>query len=200
MLEELGQGLGLGLLASLLLALLLQQPRLVLEILAPLFVGDAGAGKDLGGKGDQVPKTGLLLLDSLLLLLVANLLVRLELLIILLLHLLGGGREGLLVLLEDGEVVEVLALLVLGLDGLDDGAEVLGVLLGLGPLVLGQQLVLDAALDGAANAEDAVVALLFVEAGQGRLDGLGLLGDEVVGSVGKFVISKASSLVTLVSN
>lgn len=85
-------------------------------------------------------------------------------------------------LLEDGEGVEVFTLLVLGLDGLDDGAEVLDVLLGLSPLVLGQRLVGDAALDGAADAEDAVVALLLVQAGQGGLHDLGLLGDEVVGS------------------
>lgn len=72
---------------------------------------------------------------------------------------------------------------MLGFDGLDDGAEVLDVFIGLGPLVLGQQLVGNAALDGAADAEDTVVALLFVEAGQCGLDNLGLLGDEIIGSM-----------------
>lgn len=62
--------------------------------------------------------------------------------------------------LVDGQGVEGVLLLHLGLDELDDRHEVRCVFLGLGPLLLGQQLVGDAALDGAADAEDAVVALL----------------------------------------
>lgn len=85
--------------------------------------------------------------------------------------------------LVDGKGVEGLPLLVLGLDHLDEGRQVGGVLLGLGPLGLGQQLVGDAQLDGAADAEDAVVAVLLGHAGQGGLDGRALLGDQVVGSV-----------------
>lgn len=71
----------------------------------------------------------------------------------------------------------------LGLDGLDQGQQVGHVLVFLGPLGLGEQLVRDGALHGAADAEDAVVAGGGVEAGEGGLDGLGLLGDEVVGAV-----------------
>lgn len=63
--------------------------------------------------------------------------------------------------LVDGQGVEGILLLELGLDELDEWQKVGRVFLGLGPLLLGQQLVGDAALDGAADAEDAVVALLF---------------------------------------
>lgn len=63
--------------------------------------------------------------------------------------------------LVDGQGVEGILLLELGLDELDERQKVGRVFLGLRPLLLGQQLVGDAALDGAADAEDAVVALLF---------------------------------------
>lgn len=63
--------------------------------------------------------------------------------------------------LVDGQGVEGILLLELGLDELDERQKVGRVFLGLGPLLLGQQLVGDAALDGAADAEDAVVALLL---------------------------------------
>lgn len=57
-------------------------------------------------------------------------------------------------------------------------------LLGLGPLLLRQELVLVAELDGAANAEDAVVALLGRQALEGQSDGSVLLLVEVVVPVG----------------
>lgn len=79
--------------------------------------------------------------------------------------------------------VEVGPLLVLGLDGPDEGAQVGDVLLGLGPLGLGQQLVGETALDGAADAEDAVVAFPLGQAGEGDLDVGALLGDQVIGPV-----------------
>lgn len=53
-------------------------------------------------------------------------------------------------------------------------------LLGLGPLLLGQDLVLVAVLDGAADAEDAVVALLGRETLEGEADLFPLLLEEVV--------------------
>lgn len=55
-------------------------------------------------------------------------------------------------------------------------------LLRLGPLVLGQELVLVGELDGAADAVNAVVGLLGREALEGLLDDIGLLLDEVVES------------------
>lgn len=85
-------------------------------------------------------------------------------------------------LLVDGHGVEGLLLLGLGLDELDERDQVRGVLLGLGPLGLGEQLVGDGALYCAADAEDAVVAGFGVEAGKSRLDSLGLLGDQVIGA------------------
>lgn len=92
-------------------------------------------------------------------------------------------RSGaLLVLLVDGHGVEGLLLLGLGLDELDERDQVRGVFVGLGPLGLGEQLVGDGALYCATNAEDAVVAGFGVEAGKGRLDSLGLLGNQVVGA------------------
>lgn len=72
---------------------------------------------------------------------------------------------------------------LLGFDDLDEGQQVGSVFLVLGPLGLGEQLVRNGALHGAANAENAVVAGLGVETGKGSLNGLGLLGDEVVGAV-----------------
>lgn len=58
-----------------------------------------------------------------------------------------------------------------------------GYLLGLGPLVLGEELVDGAALDGAADAVDALVGLLGGEALEGNLDGFVLLLEEVVVSL-----------------
>lgn len=83
----------------------------------------------------------------------------------------------------DGHGVEGGFLGGLGLDELDDGAEVADVLLSASPLGLGQQFVGDGALDSAADAEDAVVAGLGVEAGERGLDGIRLLRDEVVGAI-----------------
>lgn len=88
-----------------------------------------------------------------------------------------------LVLLVDGHGVEGLLLLGLGLDQLDERDQVGYIFLILGPLGLGQQLVGDGALHGAADAEDAVVAGFGVEAGKGSLHSLGLLGDQVIGAV-----------------
>lgn len=53
-------------------------------------------------------------------------------------------------------------------------------LLGLGPLVLGEQLVGVAALDGAADAVDALVRLLCGEALESDLHGFGLFLEEIV--------------------
>lgn len=52
-----------------------------------------------------------------------------------------------------------------------------------GPLLAGEELVLVAALDGAADAVDALVRLLGGEALEGELDGLALLLHEVVVSI-----------------
>lgn len=60
------------------------------------------------------------------------------------------------------------------------GRESLSYLLGLGPLVLGEQLVGVAALDGAADAVDALVGLLCGEALEGDLHGFVLFLEEVV--------------------
>lgn len=92
-----------------------------------------------------------------------------------------GGRR--LVLLVDGNGVEVVLLLELSLDHLDDGAQVWRVLLLLGPLGLGEQSVGDGALHRPANTENTVVTLLFVQTRQSGLHGLGLLGDQVIGAV-----------------
>ena len=86
-------------------------------------------------------------------------------------------------LLEDGQGVEGVLLLGLGEQLLEDGRQVQAVLLGLGPLGLGQNLLLQAELRGAADAVDAVVALLGREAVQGLEDRLVLLADEVVAAV-----------------
>lgn len=87
-----------------------------------------------------------------------------------------------LVALVDGQGVEGILLLQLGLDELDEGHKVRRVLLRLGPLLLRQQLVGDATLDGAADAEDAVVAFLFAETLKGGLDLGALFGDEIIGT------------------
>lgn len=60
------------------------------------------------------------------------------------------------------------------------GKRELPYLLGLGPLVLGEQLVGVAALDGAADAVDALVGLLCGEALEGDLHGFVLFLEEVV--------------------
>jgi hypothetical protein len=85
-----------------------------------------------------------------------------------------------LVLLEHGEAVQLLLLLDLGLDLLDDGPQVGHVLLRLGPLVLGKELLLQAALDGAAQAEDALVRLGRAEALDGAVADDALLVEQVV--------------------
>lgn len=85
-------------------------------------------------------------------------------------------------LLVDGHGVEGLLLLGLGLDELDERDQVRGVFVGLGPFGLGEQPVGDGALYCAADAEDAIVAGFGVEAGKGRLDSLGLLGNQVIGA------------------
>jgi hypothetical protein len=71
-----------------------------------------------------------------------------------------------LVLLEDGQGVHGVLLLGLGHQLLEDGSEVAHVLLGLGPLLLGQDLLLQAELRRAADAVDAVVALARRQAGE----------------------------------
>jgi hypothetical protein len=62
-----------------------------------------------------------------------------------------------LVALDQLNVVESELLGLLGLDGLDEGHQVGNILLGFRPLLLGQVLVRDVGLDGAAETEDAVV-------------------------------------------
>ncbi len=88
-----------------------------------------------------------------------------------------------LVLLEDGQGVEGVLLPGLLLQLLEDGRQVGVILLGLGPLGLGQDLLLQAELGGAADAVDAVVVLLGVQAADGLEDRLVLLEDQVVGAV-----------------
>ena len=83
--------------------------------------------------------------------------------------------------LGDGEGVEVGLLGVLGLDGTNEGLKVGDILLGLGPFLLGEELVLDAELGRAADAVDAVVGLSLGQALEGGENGLVLLGDQVVG-------------------
>ena len=87
-----------------------------------------------------------------------------------------------LVVLEDGQRIELLPLAGLGLNGGQKGAEVGLVLLGLGPVGAREDLLLQRELGGAAQAEDAVVALAGREALQGLLHVLVLLRDEVVGA------------------
>lgn len=72
---------------------------------------------------------------------------------------------------------------------------VVAYLLGLGPLVLGQQLVLVTALDGATETVDTVVGLLGRQTLKSNLHSLGLL-------LVKIVVSKKSlvSLPSLISN
>lgn len=84
--------------------------------------------------------------------------------------------------LDDGQGIQLRLLLGLGLNLRNQRCKVRRVLLGLGPFRLGEQLVSDGGLHGAAEAEDSVVALLGREALEGEGDGLVLLGDEVVGS------------------
>lgn len=79
--------------------------------------------------------------------------------------------------LDDLDVVEGGTLLLLGDDLGDQRLEVRLVLLGLGPLGLGKDLLLERELGGTAHAVDTVVRLLFVEAFEGLEDGLVLLGD-----------------------
>ncbi len=68
--------------------------------------------------------------------------------------------------------------------------------LGLGPLVLGQQLVGDTALDGAAQSVDTVIGFLGSEAPQGLQNVLVLLDNQIVGSVS---MAKKKPLVSIVS-
>lgn len=91
--------------------------------------------------------------------------------------------------LDNSQGVESGLLGGLGLDLLDQGAEVGDVLLLGGPLVLGQELVGEGELGGAADAVDAVVRLLGGQAVEGGEDVLVLLGDEVVGAVGGWLVS-----------
>lgn len=85
--------------------------------------------------------------------------------------------------LDNGKGVESGLLGGLGLDLVNQGAEVRDVLLLGGPLVLGEELVGEGELGGAADAVDAVVGLLGGQALEGGEDGLVLLGDEIVGAV-----------------
>lgn len=89
-----------------------------------------------------------------------------------------------LVLRHRCQRVKRLPLLGLGLDLRQDRAQVRLVLLGLDPLVLGQQLVLQAELRRAADAVHAVVLHLGGEALERSQDLLVFFADEVVGPVG----------------
>ena len=86
-------------------------------------------------------------------------------------------------LLDDGHGVEGVLLSLLGVDLADEIDQVRLVVLGLGPLALGQQLVRQAQLLGAADAEDTVVVGRGRQALEGELDGVALFGDQVIGSV-----------------
>ena len=86
-------------------------------------------------------------------------------------------------LLENGHGVEGVLLLELGLELLEDGRQVGHVLLGLGPLMLGQELVLQAELGRAADPVNAVVALLGRQPAERLEDRLVLLEDQVIGPV-----------------
>lgn len=86
-------------------------------------------------------------------------------------------------LLQHRQRVEVGLLLELLLDLGNYGRQIGLVLLGLRPLVLRQQLVLQRQLEGAADSVDAVVALLWRKPLQSQLHHLILLFDEVVRSV-----------------
>ena len=74
-------------------------------------------------------------------------------------------------------------LLGLGVDLLEDGREVGHVLLGLGPLLLGQHLLLQAELRRPPDPVDAVVALLGREPAQRLENGFVFFDEEVVGPV-----------------
>jgi hypothetical protein len=87
------------------------------------------------------------------------------------------------VLSENGGGVKGILLGELGLDLLDDGGQVGDILLRLGPLSLGQELVLVRALCGAADAVDTVVGLLGAETLEGELDSLTLLLEEIIVSI-----------------
>lgn len=84
--------------------------------------------------------------------------------------------------LQRSQGVEQLLLLGLGLNLGDQGTQVRRVLRVRCPLVLGEQLVRQTALHGASHAENPVVSLLLGESLEGELDGLGLFGDQVIGS------------------
>lgn len=85
--------------------------------------------------------------------------------------------------LDNGQGIEGLPLAALGLEGRQQGAEIGLVLLGLCPVGAGEDLLLQRQLGGAADAEDAVVALAGGQALQGLLDVLVFFRDEVVGTV-----------------
>jgi hypothetical protein len=89
------------------------------------------------------------------------------------------------VVLENSQRIESLPLAALGLESREQGAEVRLVLLGLGPVGAGEDLLLQRELGGAAQAEDAVVALARRQALEGQLDVFVFLRDEVVGAVSR---------------
>ena len=84
--------------------------------------------------------------------------------------------------LDNSQTVERLALARLGLEHRQQRAEVRLVVAGRRPVGAGQDLLLQAQLGGAADAEDAVVRLPGREALEGALDVFVFLGDEVVGT------------------
>lgn len=86
------------------------------------------------------------------------------------------GNE-ILVLLDGGEGIEGGTLLELGVELLEHGGEVRHVLLGLGPLGLGKDLLLEGELGRAADAVDSVVGFLGRETAEGLQDGLVLFRD-----------------------
>jgi hypothetical protein len=91
----------------------------------------------------------------------------------------AGG--GVLLPLLDNHSLEVLALVHLSLDVGDELGKVWCVILSLGPLLLGQELVGHGELESSAQTEDTVVGFLWSETLQGSLHDIVLLGEQVIG-------------------
>lgn len=97
-------------------------------------------------------------------------------------------------LLDDGHGVQGVLLGEFGLDLGEDGSQVRDILLGLGPLVLGEQLVGVAALDGAADAVDTLVGLLGGQTLQGDLDSFVFLLEEIVVSQTELAVAGSARI------
>lgn len=82
--------------------------------------------------------------------------------------------------LQRNNSVQILPLLSLGLDSGKKLAHVGDIVLGLGPGLAREDLLLKGELGGTAETEDTVVGLLGRQALEGALDIFVLLGDEVI--------------------